>query len=123
MIALQTAQISMAECEAAKAQANGAISEGQTSHSALIQATHRIQQLDQENNALKSELAMLRAQLETGENEARKYQNINSINADKLSENFTEMKRIKAYSQVCSVSFALMCSAAGPESSSYSLCT
>jgi hypothetical protein len=46
--AMQTAQVAVAEAEAAKAQASGAISEGQTSHSALIQATHRLQQLDME---------------------------------------------------------------------------
>ena len=51
--AMQTAQVAVAEAEAAKSQANGAITEGQTSHSALIQATHRIQMMDSENAQLK----------------------------------------------------------------------
>ena len=98
--ALQTAQVAMAECEAAKAQANGAISEGQTSHSALIQATHRMQQLDQECVALKTEYLMLRTENDTQAGEIRKLMNVSGINGDKLAETYADFKRLKANSQV-----------------------
>lgn len=112
--ALQTAQIAMAECEAAKAQANGALSEGQTSHSALIQATHRIQQLDQENSSLKSELYLIKAENETQGGEIRKLTNVTNINNNQLAETQNELKRLKAAAQViypvllyiCTVSYS-----------------
>ena len=98
--ALQTAQIAMAECEAAKAQANGAISEGQTSHSALIQATHRIQQLDQENSSLKSDNYLMKTENETQAGEIRKLTNVTNMNNNQVAETHADLKRIKTSSQV-----------------------
>ena len=41
--ALQLAQVSVIEADAAKAQASSAVADGQATHSALTQATHKIQ--------------------------------------------------------------------------------
>jgi hypothetical protein len=38
--------VAVAECEAAKAAAQAAVSDASVSHAALIQATNRLQQLD-----------------------------------------------------------------------------
>lgn len=98
--ALQTAQVAMAESEAAKAQAAGAMSEGQTSHSALIQATHRIQQLDLEVGQLKADLLLHRSQGELEGGETRRLQNQNSILEESLKQSSADLKRLKATSQV-----------------------
>ena len=98
--ALQTAQVAMAECEAAKAQAAGAMSEGQTSHSALIQATQRIQHLDTECAQVKAELLLTRSQGEAQDGDTRKLQSMCSINEEKLAQATSDLKRLKATTQV-----------------------
>ena len=103
--ALQTTQVAMAESEAAKAQAAGAMSEGQTSHSALIQATHRIQQMDLELAQLKAELLLHRSQGELETGESRRLQNQNSIIEESLKQSAADLKRLKATSQVTKRSF------------------
>ena len=98
--ALQTAQVSVAESEVAKAQAVGAISDGQVSHGALLQATLRIQQLDSECVQLKSELLLLRSQGEGQEGELRRLQNSVSAAEEKLTLTTADLKRAKATAQV-----------------------
>ena len=107
--ALQTAQVAMAESEAAKAQAAGAMSEGQTSHSALIQATHRIQQLDLEVGQLKAELLLHRSQGEVEGGECRRLQNQNIILEESLKQSAADLKRLKATSQVKNSCFKAHC--------------
>jgi hypothetical protein len=52
--ALQLAQVSVIEADAAKAQANSAVADGQATHSALTQATHKIQAAEAECAKLRS---------------------------------------------------------------------
>ena len=106
--ALQTAQVAMAECEAAKAQAAGAMSEGQTSHSALIQATHRIQHLDSECAQMKADLLLSRSMGETQDGDTRKLQTICSINEEKLALTTSDLKRLKATTQVNTVLYCTL---------------
>lgn len=98
--ALQTTQVSVAECEVAKAQAVGAMSDGQVSHGALLQATLRIQQLESESVQLKSELLLLRSQGEGQEGELRRLQNSVSSTEEKLTQTTADLKRAKATAQV-----------------------
>jgi hypothetical protein len=97
--ALQTTQIANAECEAAKAQANGAVSEGHTSHSALIQATQRLQQLDLENSQLKTDVLFLKKENDAQGAELRKIQTVNNIDNEKYVQMETDLKRVKRDTQ------------------------
>lgn len=98
--ALQTTQVSVAECEVAKAQAVGAMSDGQVSHGALLQATLRIQLLESESVQLKSELLLLRSQGEGQEGELRRLHNSMSSTEEKLTQTTADLKRAKATAQV-----------------------
>ena len=89
----------MVECEAAKASANAAVSEASTSHSALIQATHRIQHLDNECSKYKADIMLLRRECETQAAELRRRQGLSSMDTDKLSTAETELKWLKNASQ------------------------
>lgn len=98
--ALQTTQVSVAECEVAKAQAASATSECQVSQGALLQATLRIQQLESECVQLKSELLLLRSQGEGQEGELRRLQNSVSSAEEQLTLTTADLKRLKATAQV-----------------------
>jgi chromosome segregation ATPase len=98
--ALQTTQVSVAECEVAKAQAASAVSECQVSQGALLQATLRIQQLESECMQVKSELLLLRSQGEGQEGELRRLQNSVSAAEEKLTLTAADLKRLKATAQV-----------------------
>lgn len=89
----------MVECEAAKASANAAVSEASTSHAALIQATHRIQHLDNEGSKYKADIMLLRRECETQAAELRRRQGVSSMDTDKLSTAETELKWLKSATQ------------------------
>ena len=89
----------MVECEAAKASANAAVGEASTSHSALIQATNRLQQLDNECSKYKADIMLLRRECEAQGAELRRRQGVSSLDTDKLSTAETELRWLKSATQ------------------------
>jgi hypothetical protein len=98
--ALQSAQVSVAECEAAKSQAAAAMTEAHTSNAALQQATQRMQQLDGELAKTRAENAVLRKEVEAMNQELRKYQAQSFVAADGITMAESEAKRSKSLMQV-----------------------
>jgi len=97
--ALQMAQVSAAEAEAAKAQASSAVAEGQTSHSALIQATQRMQHLDNECSQLRAEISLVRRENESQLAELRKLQVVGTNAGDRASNAEADVRRAKNQAQ------------------------
>jgi hypothetical protein len=98
--ALQTAQMSVTEKEAAKAQAQAAIAEAHTSNAALLQASQRMQQMDADLSRLRVENSMLRKEGEAAAQELRKYQAQSFVAADGATAVEAESRRTKARLQV-----------------------
>lgn len=97
--ALQIAQISNAEAEAAKATTSSAVTESQTNHAALVQATQRIQQIDSEAARYRAEAVLLRRENETLQAELRKLMSTSHTSGDKIGIAESEARRIKAQAQ------------------------
>jgi hypothetical protein len=98
--ALQSAQVSIAECEAAKSQAAAAMTEAHTSNAALQQATQRMQQLDGDLAKTRAESAVLRKEIDAMNQELRKYQAQSFVAADGITMAESEAKRNKSLMQV-----------------------
>ena len=101
-VALQSAQIAQAESEAAKSQAASIVAEGKSSHTALVQATNRIQSIDGECAKLKAENLLHRREIDAQQAELRKLQaaagsTVESINAQ---ESTHRRARAQAESEV-----------------------
>ena len=99
--ALQTAQVSVTEKEAAKAQAAAAVAEAHTSNAALLQASQRMQQMDADLSRLRIENSMLRKDSEAAAQELRKYQAQSFVTSDGATAAEAESRRMKARLQVC----------------------
>lgn len=90
--ALQLLQLAKAERDAAQAEAQTAVSEGQINHVALLQATKRMQQLDTEVAKYRAEAAMLRKEAESLSFELRKAKDASALNSAMLASSVSEGK-------------------------------
>ena len=93
--ALQLAQVSVIEADAAKAAANSAVADGQAMQSALTQATHRIQAYDAECAKLRAESSILRRECDTHVAELRKMQGLTASTGERASSTESDARRIK----------------------------
>jgi hypothetical protein len=100
--ALQASQVAVAEAEMAKAQASNVVAEGQSSHTALVQATTRLQDMDTELARLKGELLLQRKEAEAAHAELTKLRGVEGSNAEKinLAEAEARKARIGAQTEV-----------------------
>ena len=94
--ALQQVQVAQAEGEAAKSQAAGIVAEGKSSHTALVQATNRIQILDGECAKLKAENLLHRREIDAQQAELRKLQTVSGVSIEKVHASETESRRVKS---------------------------
>jgi len=97
--ALQAAQVAQAESEAAKSQASSIVAEGKSSHTALVQATNRIQALDSDCAKLKAENLLHRREVDAQQAEMRKLQAATGMSTDQLNMHESEARRAKAMAQ------------------------
>ena len=97
--ALQANQVALAEAEMAKAQASNVVAEGQSSHTALVQATNRIQDMDTEMARLKGELLLHKKEAEAGQAELRKLQGREGSNTEKINSAEAESRKVKIAAQ------------------------
>lgn len=97
--ALQAAQVAQAEGEAARSQAASIVAEGKSSHTALVQATNRIQSLDSDCAKLKAENLLHRREIDAQQAEMRKLQAATGVSTDQLNMHESETRRAKAMAQ------------------------
>lgn len=100
--ALQSSQVAVAEAEMAKAQASNVVAEGQSSHTALVQATTRLQDMDTDLARMKGELLLQKKEAEAAQAELTKLRGVEGSNAEKinLAEAEARKARIGAQSEV-----------------------
>lgn len=98
--AIQASQIAAAEAEAAKNISANAVHESSSNNNALMQATHRIMQLDSDLAVAKAENHILLKEKEAVTSELRKMQGTIGFHGDKLNASEGEVRRIKANAQV-----------------------
>ncbi len=97
--ALQSKEVAVAEAEAAKSQASAIVSEGKSSHTALVQATNRIQALDSECARLKAENLLQRKEADSQLHELRKLQQASGMSIEKINLAEGDARRVKAAMQ------------------------
>ena len=97
--ALQAAQVAHAEAEAAKSQAASIVAEGKSSHTALVQATNRIQSLDSECAKLKADNLLHRREIDSQQAELRKLQAAAGMSTEQLQAQDHDLRRAKATAQ------------------------
>jgi chromosome segregation ATPase len=93
--ALLQMQVAASDAENAKADAKIAVTDSQTIHSALVQATQRLHDADLENMKLRSEVALMKQQLETKTVEVTKLQGVQMSTGERASSSDLENRRIK----------------------------
>jgi len=93
--AMQSANAAVAECDAAKATANTAVQEAASSKAALLQATARIQQLDDELAQLRADALAARREADTQAAELRRVQGLAELEADRVAVTETDIKQLK----------------------------
>jgi len=89
-------QVSASDCEAAKMDAKLAISDNQTIHTALVQATQRLHDADIETMKLKSELAMIKQELETKTVNIMKLESVKISSGEQISLSELEIRKMKS---------------------------
>ena len=99
---LEISSVAQAEMEALRLSSASATAEAQTCHAALIQATQRMQQLDSEVVALKTENYLIKQENETNLSELRKLRLAASSNGDRAKVIESEIKRKNIQFQVSS---------------------
>lgn len=98
--ALQQAKVAKAEADSLRAETSSIVSDGHTSHAALMQALQRIQHLETELVRAKTEKEVLQQDLDKQYSELRKYQD-DSISKDGKNQlSAMELKRSKAHFEV-----------------------
>lgn len=95
-VTLQTLQTSGAECELAKQDAKIAISDSQTIHNALVQATQRLHDSDVEAMKIKSENAFLKQQVEKNTAELKKIEGGLEATGERYNSSELDNKRLKS---------------------------
>lgn len=105
--ALQQAKVSKAEADSLRAETSSIVSDGHTSHAALMQALQRIQQVETELLRAKTEKEVLLQDIENQHTELRKYQDVSISKEGKNQLSAMELKRSKAHFEV-SHSIALL---------------
>lgn len=100
--ALQSSQVAVAEAEMAKAQASNVVAEGQSSHTALVQATTRLQDMDTDMARLRGELLLQKKEADAAQAELNKLRGLEGSNAERinLAEAESRKARIAAQSEV-----------------------
>lgn len=98
--AMQSAQVSVAESEAVKAQATSAIAEAHSSQAALMIATQRLHQAEAETSKMRAENAMLKREIDSASQELKKYQAQSFIATEGVTTVEAEARRAKARLQV-----------------------
>jgi hypothetical protein len=98
--ALQQAKVAKAEAESLRAETSSIVSDGHTSHAALMQALQRIQQLETELLRAKAEKEVLQQDVDNQYTELRKYQDVSISKDGKNQLSAMELKRSKAHFEV-----------------------
>lgn len=98
--ALQQAKVSKAEAESLRAETSSIVSDGHTSHAALMQALQRVQQLETELLRSKTEKEVLQQDIDNQYAELRKYQDVSISKEGKNQLSAMELKRSKAHFEV-----------------------
>jgi len=93
--ALLQMQVAASDAENAKADAKIAVTDSQTIHSALVQATQRLHDADLENMKLRSEVALMKQQLETKTVEVAKLEGVKMSTGERVSASDLENRRLK----------------------------
>jgi chromosome segregation ATPase len=89
-------QVAASEAETAKADAKIAVSDSQTIHNALVQATQRLHDSDLENMKIRAELALVKQQLETKSVEVTKLEGVKMSTGERASSSEMDNRRLKA---------------------------
>lgn len=98
--ALQQAKVSKAEADSLRAETSSIVSDGHTSHAALMQALQRIQQVETELLRAKTEKEVLQQDMDNHHTELRKYQDASISKDGKNQLSAMELKRSKAHFEV-----------------------
>jgi chromosome segregation ATPase len=98
--ALQQAKVAKAEADSLRAETSSIVSDGHTSHAALMQALQRIQQLETELVRAKTEKEVLQQDMDKQYSELRKYQDVSISKDGKTQLTEMELKRSKAHFEV-----------------------
>jgi hypothetical protein len=88
------------EVESAKAMSQTVVHDNASSQNALVQATHRMQQLDTELAEQKARYMLLRKENDAQTIELRKLQAVASSSGDRASSTESDARRMKAQAQV-----------------------
>lgn len=98
--ALQQAKVSTAEADALRAETSSIVSDGHTSHAALMQALQRLQQLETELARTRAEKDVLQQDADKQYAELRKFQEVSASKDGKTQLSALELKRAKTHFEV-----------------------
>ena len=98
--AMQQAKVAKAEADSLRAETSSIVSDGHTSHAALMQALQRVQQLETELVRMRSEKEVLQREIDAQYAELRKYQDSSISKEGQQQLSSLELKRSKKHFEV-----------------------